>query len=69
MGGEAMSLIGLEADLHIALDRHEFGLLFQPIVDLRGGRAVGVETLLRWQHPVQGLLTPDKFLATRKKRV
>ncbi len=63
MGGAAMSLIGLEADLHIALDRHEFGLLFQPIVDLHGGRAVGVETLLRWRHPVQGLLTPDKFLA------
>jgi diguanylate cyclase (GGDEF)-like protein len=63
MGGAAMSLIGLEADLHIALDRHEFGLLYQPIVDLRHGRAVGVETLLRWQHPVQGLLTPDKFLA------
>jgi EAL domain-containing protein (putative c-di-GMP-specific phosphodiesterase class I) len=63
MGGAAVSLIGLEADLHIALDRREFGLLFQPIVDLRGGRAVGVETLLRWRHPVQGLLTPDKFLA------
>jgi diguanylate cyclase (GGDEF)-like protein len=63
MGGAAMSLIGLEADLHIALDRHEFGLLFQPIVDLHGGRAVGVETLLRWRHPVQGLLAPDKFLA------
>ncbi len=62
MGGAATSLIGLEADLHIALDRQEFSLLFQPIVDLRGGRAVGVETLLRWQHPVQGLLTPDKFL-------
>ena len=67
MGGEAMSLIGLEADLHIALDRHEFRLLFQPIVDLKGGRAVGVETLLRWQHPVQGLLTPDKFLATAEE--
>ena len=63
MGGAAMSLIGLEADLHVALSRHEFGLLFQPIVDLHGGRAVGVETLLRWRHPVQGLLTPDKFLA------
>jgi len=63
MGGAAMSLIGLEADLHIALDRREFGLVFQPIVDLHGGRAVGVETLLRWRHPVQGLLTPDKFLA------
>jgi diguanylate cyclase (GGDEF)-like protein len=63
MGGEAMSLIGLEADLHTALDRHEFGLLFQPIVDLHGGRAVGVESLLRWRHPIQGLLTPDKFLA------
>ncbi|MDE2250182.1 MAG: bifunctional diguanylate cyclase/phosphodiesterase [Gammaproteobacteria bacterium] len=63
MGGAAKSLIGLEADLHIALDRREFGLVFQPIVDLRAGRAVGVETLLRWRHPALGVLTPDKFLA------
>jgi diguanylate cyclase (GGDEF)-like protein len=63
LGGAAVSLVSLEADLHVALERHEFGLLFQPIVDLRARRAVGVETLLRWQHPLEGLLGPDRFLA------
>ena len=63
MGGAAVSLVSLEADLHVALDRREFVLLFQPIVDLHGQRVVGVEALLRWRHPVEGLLTPDKFLA------
>jgi diguanylate cyclase (GGDEF)-like protein len=63
MAGAAVSLVSLEADLHVALERREFRLLFQPIVELRGGRVVGAEALLRWRHPVEGLLTPDKFLA------
>ena len=63
MGGAAVSLVSLEADLHIALERNEFRLLFQPIVDLRGQRVVGTEALLRWRHPVEGLLTPSEFLA------
>jgi diguanylate cyclase (GGDEF)-like protein len=63
MAGAAVSLVSLEADLHVALDRNEFRLLFQPIVDLRSRRMVGAEALLRWQHPVEGLLRPDKFLA------
>jgi len=62
MGGAAVSLVSLEADLHIALERNEFRLLFQPIIDLRGHRAVGAEALLRWQHPVEGLLRPNDFL-------
>ena len=63
MGGAAVSLVSLEADLHIALERNEFRLLFQPIVDLRGHRVVGTEALLRWRHPVEGLLAPNQFLA------
>jgi len=63
MAGAAVSLVSLEADLHVALERNEFRLLFQPIVDLRDQRVVGAEALLRWRHPVEGLLTPDKFLA------
>jgi diguanylate cyclase (GGDEF)-like protein len=63
MGGAAVSLVSLEADLHIALERNEFRLLFQPIVDLRARRVVGSEALLRWRHPVEGLLSPEKFLA------
>ena len=63
MAGVAVSLVSLEADLHVALDRHEFRLLFQPIVDLRAGRVMGLEALLRWRHPVEGMLAPDRFLA------
>jgi diguanylate cyclase (GGDEF)-like protein len=63
MGGDAASLVSLEADLHLALERKELRLLFQPIVDLRTRQTVGAEALLRWQHPVEGLLTPDKFLS------
>ena len=62
MGGSAASLVSLEADLHVALQRRELHLLFQPIVDLRNERAAGAECLLRWRHPVEGLLTPDRFL-------
>ena len=62
MGGDAASLVSLEADLHVAMERRELKLLFQPIVALRGRRAVGAEALLRWQHPVEGILAPDRFL-------
>jgi diguanylate cyclase (GGDEF)-like protein len=62
MGGDAASVVSLEADLHLALERNELRLLFQPIVDLRTRQVVGAEALLRWQHPVEGLLRPDKFL-------
>lgn len=63
MGGDAASLISLEAELHLALNQNDLRLLFQPIVDLRSYRMVGAEALLRWQHPVEGMVTPDKFLA------
>lgn len=62
MGGSAASLVSLEADLHVALQRRELHLMFQPIVDLHTQRAAGAESLLRWRHPVEGVLTPDKFL-------
>jgi EAL domain-containing protein (putative c-di-GMP-specific phosphodiesterase class I) len=62
MGGDAASLVSLEADLYVALERRQLKLLFQPIVDLRGRRAVGAEALLRWVHPVEGMLAPDRFL-------
>jgi len=63
MGGAAVSLVSLEADLYLALERGEFGLLFQPIFALPGARVAGFEALLRWYHPVEGMLTPGRFLA------
>jgi diguanylate cyclase (GGDEF)-like protein len=62
MGGDAASLVSLEADLHVALERRQLKLLYQPIVALRGRHAVGAEALLRWVHPIEGLLGPDRFL-------
>ncbi len=67
MGGTAASLVSLEADLHVAIERRELHLQFQPIIDLRTQRAAGAEALLRWRHPVEGLLTPDKFLAVAEE--
>lgn len=63
MGSSAASLVSLEADLHVALQRRELHMLYQPIVDLRNDCVAGAESLLRWRHPIEGLLTPDKFLA------
>jgi EAL domain-containing protein (putative c-di-GMP-specific phosphodiesterase class I) len=63
MQNQLMQVVSLESDLHSALARGEFRLLFQPIVDLQLCHVVGVEVLLRWLHPVEGLLTPSRFLS------
>jgi len=50
------------SDIRRALDNSEFRLFFQPKVNLRTGEVVGVEALVRWQHPDKGLLSPGLFL-------
>ncbi len=52
----------LEADLSIAVADEQFFLVYQPIYDLAGGRVVGVEALIRWQHPRHGVMLPDTFI-------
>jgi EAL domain-containing protein (putative c-di-GMP-specific phosphodiesterase class I) len=52
----------LSAAMPAALDRHEFTLHYQPLVDLVSGRIRGVEALARWHHPGLGLLTPHRFI-------
>ncbi len=47
-----------------ALGRHEFVLHYQPKVNMRTGEVIGVEALIRWQHPQRGLLAPAAFLPT-----
>ena len=52
----------LEMDLGEALERDELFLLYQPTIDLRSERIVGVEALVRWQHPTRGVIGPDQFI-------
>ena len=52
----------LEADLYEAVRNGEFSLHFQPITSSRSGGVVGVEALIRWQHPVHGLVPPSTFI-------
>ena len=51
-----------EAELREALERQEFRVFYQPIVDVANRRISGVEALLRWQHPVSGLLCAEEFV-------
>src|SRR6266536_1091351 len=63
MRAAVMDRAELEADLRQALDRDQFRLRYQPIVDLHSGRITGLEALVRWQHPTRGLLAPGSFIS------
>jgi diguanylate cyclase len=52
----------LASDLAVALDDRQYFLVYQPTMDLQTGAFVGVEALLRWRHPVDGVVPPDRFL-------
>jgi diguanylate cyclase (GGDEF)-like protein/PAS domain S-box-containing protein len=52
----------LEAELETALDNGEFELFYQPQVDLKNGRVVGAEALIRWRHPKRGMVSPGLFM-------
>jgi diguanylate cyclase (GGDEF)-like protein/PAS domain S-box-containing protein len=52
----------LVGELHRAIEREEFRVFYQPVVDARTTEVVGYEALVRWQHPQRGLLTPGEFI-------
>lgn len=52
----------LENDMRRALDHGQFVLHYQPKFDVQNGKVVGMEALVRWQHPVKGLIPPDDFI-------
>jgi diguanylate cyclase (GGDEF)-like protein len=58
----AMERLSLESELRHAFERREFALYYQPIFDVLSGKIVGAEALVRWNHPVRGLLLPDRFI-------
>lgn len=57
-----MQRIELEADLRRAIDEREFVIHYQPILNLETGKLLGMEALVRWQHPKFGLLPPMTFI-------
>lgn len=62
MSQQVVERLNLETDLRLALDRSELQLYYQPQVELATGEIVGLEALVRWQHPTQGLMGPAKFI-------
>jgi len=62
MHQEAIQLLELENDLRRAVERQEFLVYYQPIVSLTTGRIAGFEALVRWQHPIRGLVSPTEFI-------
>jgi diguanylate cyclase (GGDEF)-like protein/PAS domain S-box-containing protein len=62
LGARVAELISLENSLRRALERDEFVLFYQPTLDISSGRIVGLEALLRWQHPERGLVQPNEII-------
>jgi diguanylate cyclase (GGDEF)-like protein/PAS domain S-box-containing protein len=54
--------LSMDTGIHRALDNNEFHLVYQPQVNLRTGEVVGVEALLRWDHPEHGPISPSEFI-------
>jgi diguanylate cyclase (GGDEF)-like protein/PAS domain S-box-containing protein len=62
MNAEAQVRLGIEGDLRRAVERDELMLYYQPQISVATGRVTGVEALLRWQHPEQGMISPARFI-------
>jgi len=62
MNAQAQERLVIETDLRRAIEQEEFVLHFQPQVDIKSGRIIGAEALLRWNHPEKGMIQPGKFI-------
>lgn len=64
MHTQAVTRLQIETDLKRAIEHQEFQVHYQPIVLLETGRIAGFEALVRWKHPIHGLISPDEFIST-----
>jgi diguanylate cyclase (GGDEF)-like protein/PAS domain S-box-containing protein len=62
MNAQAVERLTLENSLRRALEKRELFLVYQPQMDIVSGKIIGLEALLRWQHPELGLVPPDRFI-------
>jgi diguanylate cyclase (GGDEF)-like protein/PAS domain S-box-containing protein len=67
MGHSAMEKIKMQENLHKALENNEFILYYQPIIDVELGKIKGFEALIRWIHPENGFIFPDKFISVAEE--
>ena len=67
MHAEAVAQLTLESDLRRAIERGEFQVYYQPVIDLENERITGFEALLRWNHPTRGLVLPGEFISTAEE--
>jgi diguanylate cyclase (GGDEF)-like protein/PAS domain S-box-containing protein len=67
MARELGELLGIEHELRLALERGEFSLHYQPMIDLTTTSVVGVEALIRWQSPTRGEVPPSRFIAVAER--
>lgn len=58
----AVTRLQLETDLRFAIERNEFELFYQPIIDLNDASLTGFEALVRWNHPQRGMVPPNEFI-------
>lgn len=62
MHTEAVTRLQIETDLRYAIERKELVVYYQPIIDLNTIELIGFEALMRWQHPIRGLIPPFEFI-------
>lgn len=62
MQKESFEQIKMVNDLRHAIDNNEFDLFYQPIINLSNGKLIGVEALIRWFHPIRGMISPMEFI-------
>jgi EAL domain-containing protein (putative c-di-GMP-specific phosphodiesterase class I) len=62
MNGTILEKLAMREELRNAIERGEFRLVYQPQVEMGSGKVIGVEALIRWQHPKRGLVSPVQFI-------
>ena len=67
MNDTSIEQFAIEHGLHRALERNEFFLVYQPKLDIATEKIIGVEALIRWNHPEMGLLLPARFIPTAER--
>ena len=68
MNARVLEMVLMDRELRQALEQHQFLLHYQPQIDIHTGRITGAEALIRWQHPVRGLLFPAHFISIAEER-